>query len=93
MTLTPFVILWSLLGLTVLGLAGYRKITMLREEDELIHLGPGEEGQIPRQMALANKLDSLDSWGKTLTTLTVCSGLLLGAIYLYGVWQDSLVIK
>jgi len=93
MNLVPYVVLWSILGLTVLGLAGYRKVLMLRKEDELIHLGAGEEKRIPEQVALTQKLDAIDRWGKTLTVLTVASGLLIAAIYLYGAWQHSFQLK
>ena len=89
----PLVVLWSLLGLLVLGLAGYRKLLMLRKEDELIHLGAGEEKRIPEQVALAQKLDTIDRWGKTLTVLTLAFGLLIAAVYLYGVWRQSFQLR
>lgn len=88
MNLTPYVVLWSFLGVAVLALAAYRKIMMLHQEDEAIHLGAGEEKQIPRQLALAHKLEVLDRWGKSLTVVTVLSGLLVAVIYLYGVLEQ-----
>jgi len=83
MNLTPFAILWGLFALALLALAGYRKLLMLHQ-DELIHLGAGEEKMIPRQVALASKIDIIDRWGKTLTVLTMVYGLLIAAVYLYG---------
>lgn len=83
MNLTPFVILWALLGIATLTLAVYRKLVMLHQEDELVHLGAGEEKMIPQQVALAQKMDVVDKWGKTLTVLTVVYGLAMAAVYLY----------
>ncbi len=88
MNLTPYIVLWLFLGVAVLALAGYRKIMMLHQEDETIHLGAGEEKQIPSQVALARKLDVLDRWGKSLTVVTILSGLLMAIIYLYGVLEQ-----
>jgi hypothetical protein len=53
--LTPAVVVWVILAVATLGLALYRKLISASEED-LIHLGPGEERQIPAQVALAEKL-------------------------------------
>ena len=89
MSLAPFFVLWSLLAAVVLVLAGYRKILMLRKEDELVHLGAGEEKHIPEQVALAQKLDTIDRWGEILTVLVAASGLVLAAIYLFGVWRQN----
>ncbi|MGD1094567.1 MAG: hypothetical protein ABSB35_21560 [Bryobacteraceae bacterium] len=83
MNLTPFVILWALLGIATLALALYRKLVMLHQEDELVHLGAGEERMIPHQVALAHKMDVVDKWGKILTVLTVVYGLAMAAFYLY----------
>jgi hypothetical protein len=65
-----------------LGLALYRKLATLREDD-LIHLGPGEDKLIPQQVAFSRKLDTVDRWGKALTIITCAAGLLLAAAYLY----------
>lgn len=82
MSLVPFVVIWCLLALTVLGLALFRKIASLREDD-LIHIGPGEDKMIPKQVALFSKLERVDRWGKSLTIIVAASGLALGALYLY----------
>ncbi len=79
---TPAIVIWAILAIATLGLALYRKLISAGEED-LIHLGPGEERQIPEQVALAGKLKAVDRWGKTLTIITVAIGLVLAAIYLY----------
>lgn len=80
--LTPAVVIWALLAIATLGLALYRKLISASEED-LIHLGPGQEGLIPEQVALAAKLKAIDRWGKILTIITVFVGLAMAGVYLY----------
>jgi uncharacterized membrane protein len=80
--LTPAVVIWVILAIATLGLALYRKLISASEED-LIRLGPGEERQIPTQVALAARLKTVDRWGKTLTVITVAVGLAMAAVYLY----------
>ncbi len=84
--LTPAVVIWVILAIATLGLALYRKLISAGEED-LIHLGPGEERQIPEQVALAGRLKAIDRWGKTLTIVTVLVGLAMAALYLYQAFQ------
>lgn len=80
--LTPAIVIWAVLAIGTLGLALYRKLISASEED-LIHLGPGEERQIPHQEALATRLQNIDRWGKILTIVTVFFGLVVAAVYLY----------
>ena len=87
--LTPAVVIWVILAIATLGLALYRKLISASEED-LIHLGPGEERQIPEQIALEAKLKKVDTWGKTLTVITVAIGLVMAGVYLY---QQFLIHK
>ena len=83
--LTPVVVIWAILAIATLGLALYRKLVSASEED-LVHLGPGEERQIPGQVALAAKLESVDRWGKILTVITIVIGLAIATLYLYQAW-------
>jgi hypothetical protein len=83
--MTPLFIVWFTIGLATAGLALYRKLLSMREED-VIHLAAGEERLIPQQAELAHKLDVIDVWGKGLTAVTVGVGLVLAAIYLYNAW-------
>jgi hypothetical protein len=89
MNLTPFVVLWSILALAVLGLALYRKL-IANHEDDLIHVGPGEEKLIPQQIQMAAKLEVVDRWGKILTVIIAAAGLLIASAYLYQAWEASL---
>jgi hypothetical protein len=89
MNLTPYVILWSALAFSVLGLALYRKFVASREED-YIHLGPGEEKFIPQQVEVAQSLRTLDHWGSVMTVIAVVSGVVIAAAYLWTGWEASL---
>ncbi len=80
--LIPAVLIWAVLAIATLALALYRKFVSAGEED-LIHLGPGEESRIPEQVALESKLKAVDRWGKTLTVITMAVGLVVAAVYLY----------
>jgi hypothetical protein len=87
--MTSLVVLWFVLGLTTAGLAVYRKLVSLHEQD-YIHLAAGEESLIPEQFALAHKMDVIDVWGKGLTVATVAFGLALAGVYLFQAWQVSI---
>jgi hypothetical protein len=45
-----------------------------------------DEVMIPRQVAMAHKLEVIDKWGKLLTAVTVAYLIALAAIYLYQTW-------
>ncbi|HEX5226602.1 MAG TPA: hypothetical protein VFW44_02790 [Bryobacteraceae bacterium] len=80
--LTPAIVIWAVFAIGTLGLALYRKLISAGEED-LIHLGPGEERQIPQQVSLASRLQRVDRWGKIMTVVTVLYGLAVAGVYLY----------
>jgi hypothetical protein len=88
MSITPFFIGWCVLGVPTAGLALYRKFVSMREDD-LVHIGEGEEKLIPNQIAIGHKLTVVDRWGKTLTILTGVYGLLLAGAYLYQGWVET----
>ena len=84
-------IIWFVLTLTVVGLAIARKIAA-RNEDDLVHLAGGSEQAISQQVAVANKLEWFDHWGKTLTIADGLFALVLVSIMLYSAWQQSLAV-
>jgi hypothetical protein len=84
-------IIWFVLTLTVVGLAIARKIAA-RNEDDLVHLARGAEQAISQQVAVANKLEWFDHWGKTLTIADGLFALVLVSIMLYTAWQQSLTV-
>jgi hypothetical protein len=83
---TPWTILWALLSLVVLVMAGYRKVVS-GKEDETLHLGnPSANAQ---QATVAHKLEVIDKWGKLLTIVAAAFGLLLAIAYTYQTWVQS----
>ncbi len=85
--LTPYVVLFVVLGVVTLILAAYRWRVTENEED-VVRLGPGEEREIPKQVALARKVTAIDRFGKTLTVVTLVLGIGIGCTYLYKAWLD-----
>ena len=88
MNLTFVVTVWAALGIVTLALAIYRSAFAAHSEEDVVRLGPGEEREIPKQVALAHKMDVIDRWGKILTIVVVVIGLGLAAAYLYQAWLD-----
>jgi hypothetical protein len=84
--LRPFFVLWIVLATIVIALIVRRKMVS-RNEDDSLHVM--ETGAALQQVALANKLDQIDKWGKTLTVIAVVFGLLVGAAYVYQAWVQS----
>ena len=87
MNITTLVVIWVGLGVVTLALALYRKV-LASSETDVVHLGAGEEKEIPKQFTLAAKLASIDRWGKTLTVVVVLIGICLGTAYLYFALKD-----
>jgi hypothetical protein len=92
MNFTPYIVLWSLLGLLVLGLALYRKVIALHEEDDLVHIDEAEQRLIPHQVAVNAKIHKIDRWGEILTVATVIGGLAIAATYLWSAWEANQVL-
>lgn len=84
-------IIWAALTLFVIGLALARKLAA-RNEDDLVHLASGAERAITQQVAVAQKLEWFDHWGKTLTIADGLFGVVLVAIMLYNAYQESLAV-
>lgn len=87
MTVTFVVVIWALFGVATVALAVFRWFLSGRTQD-VVHLGPGEEREIPVQTNIAQKLNSIDRWGKALTLITALIGLALASAYLYQAWQN-----
>ncbi len=85
--ITPFVAAFLVLGVVTLLLAAYRwKVT--ETEEDVVRLAPGEEREIPRQVALATRVSGIDRLGKTLTVVTLVLGIGISCAYLYKAWLD-----
>lgn len=85
MNLTPFIIAWLCVGVATAALAVYRKFLSTHEDDHL-HLADWSAAATTKQAASARRFKVIDHFGEGLTILTAVSGVVLGAIYLYGLW-------
>jgi hypothetical protein len=88
MNLIPFAVIWGILALAVIGLIVFRKMVASAEDDTL-HVMEGDAGRIPQQREIAQKLEVIDKWGKSLTVLAVVSGLLLAGLWVYQGWVNA----
>jgi hypothetical protein len=84
----PFVALWAVLAAVVLSMVVWRKVVASNEDDQ-IHVLDSESASLSRQSQLANKLDKIDRWGKTLTVITLVFGVALAAVFIYHGWVDG----
>ena len=80
---TPFAVVWAVLALVVVLMAGYRKMISV-QEDETLHIGSPSENI--HQVDISHKLDVIDKWGKLLTVIAALYGLLLAIAYTYQTW-------
>ena len=87
--MTTYLIVFAVLAVAVLALAGWRQMLDLHEDDT-VHLADGEEGMIKDQVILAQKVKSVATAGKVLTVITVLYGLSLAGWVLYEQWVGSL---
>lgn len=85
-------VLWLAIASAVVGLAVYRKL-IARYEDDSLHVGEADRPRIDQQAFVAQRLETVDKWGKGLTVVAVVFGAVLFAIYIYGVWMSSLRIN
>lgn len=83
---TPFVVVWALLAVVVLAMAGYRRTISLKDQ-ETLHLAQPSESL--HQVDIAHKLDVIDKWGKLLTVIAAIYGLLLVIAYTYQTWIQA----
>ena len=88
MNVTFVVGIWMVLGMATLVLAVYRWIVSAHNENDVVHLGVGEEKEISRQATLARKMNTIDRWGKAMTVITAVVGLALASAYLYQAWES-----
>ncbi|MGB7762519.1 MAG: hypothetical protein WBL61_21975 [Bryobacteraceae bacterium] len=84
----PFVVLWAVMALTVIGLLVYRRI-VAAGEDDMIHISEAGESITSQQVTVAQKLDQIDKWGKMLTVVTVVYGVVLAGVYVYRSWVSG----
>ena len=83
-----FSVVWILLAVTVVTLATLRKFAT-RTQNDCLHISDVEAPLVAQQLTMAQRLERIDKWGKTLTAVLVIYGLALLAGYLYVGWNDS----
>lgn len=93
MSFMPFaLVVWLAIASAVVGLAVFRKL-ISRNEDDSLHVGPGDSARVAEQAALAHRLDVVDKWGKMLTVIAAAMGIVLVGLAVYEVWMSSLTIN
>ncbi len=88
LNLLPYVIAWAVLGVIVMGLALWRR-KVGDKEDDTLKLSDGETGDIAKQEQLAKRLAQIEVWGKSLTIVLVVTGVALGLLYGWQMWEGS----
>jgi|SRR5579871_2332462 len=88
MNFTFVVAFWAVLGAATLILAVYRIIFAAHNEEDIVRLGPGEEGEAQKQALLAKKMAKIDRWGEIMTVIIAVIGLGLATTYLYQAWES-----
>ena len=80
--------LWAVLALAVISLIVYRRV-VAAGEDDMIHISDAAGSVTSQQVTVAQKLDQIDKWGKTLTVITAVFGIVLVGIYVYQSWVSG----
>jgi hypothetical protein len=86
--MTTYVVIWVVLALIVLALAGWRQLIGMHEDDS-IHLKDSQASLVTEQAMLGRKIGKIDRVGQTLTVVTVLYGLALAGWVLYEQWLAS----
>lgn len=81
----PFLVLWVLMAIPVVGLIIYRK-SVAQQEDDSLKLSQNSQGATAQQIGVAHRLEQIDKWGKILTAVVVAYGVVLLAVFLYRGW-------
>jgi len=84
----PYAIAWGVLGLIVLVLALLRR-KIADKEDDSLKLSEGETAHLAKQEQLAKKLAKIEMWGKSATIVLIATGVALGLLYGWQMWQAS----
>src|ERR1051325_507432 len=85
--LGPFIVMWSVLAVGVVGLIAWRK-ALTGHFDNTLKLQ--DAGAVSQQAIVTHKIDVIDRWGKILTAITVISGLALGLLFAYQTWAKHI---
>jgi hypothetical protein len=80
----PLFITFCALATVTVALALRRLIIVRLKGDECLHLLDSDAPVIERQETSARLLDKVDAWGKTLTVLTILSGIAAYSAWWFG---------
>lgn len=86
--LRPFVAIWAVIAAAVAVLVVRRKM-VTRDEEDSVHVLEGGAAVSSHQVALAQKLEVIDKWGKILTAIAVITGLLLLVLWAYQLYLSN----
>ena len=89
MSFIPFIVLWALLALTVLALFVWRKTVASKEDDSLHVLDGAAVEKSVEQIAVAQKLDVIDKWGKIAHHRSGGLRRDFSALYVYQSWVQT----
>ncbi len=84
----PYAIAWGVLAIALIVLAVVRK-SVSSHEDDTVHLTGDMDRAVSEQAVVAKKLESIDRWGKILTIVLVVTGVVLGGLYGWDVFNES----
>jgi hypothetical protein len=82
-----FLAVWIVIAVGVLVLLAKRRM-IASEEDDSLHVMEGAS-TVSHQAQVAQKLEQIDKWGKTVTVIAVVYGLLLTCAWIYQVWVQN----
>ncbi len=89
MSFIPFIVLWCLLAVTIMALFVWRKMVASKEDDNLHVLDGASAVKSSEQVAVAQKLDLIDKWGKIVTVVVVVYGVILAGAYVWQSWLQN----
>jgi len=81
------ILVFCVLLISVLILAGMRKVIGRQEEELLLHVG--DPALVEKKSYVVHRVDTIEKWGKTLTVITLVYGLIVLGYYLYLGWQQG----
>ena len=91
--MTTLFYVWCAFAVATAGIALFRKFVahhfVAHQEDDYLHVGPGQENAVNRQVEMAHRLTSIDKMGKMATTITAIYGLLLVVGFLAQAWMSD----
>ncbi len=87
MNLIPYLVIWIVLGIIVIGLLVSR-IRLAKREDASLDVLE-DTSRAKEHMEMTAKLARIDWWGQVLTVVVVLYGIVLAGIHIYQAWQQS----